>query len=131
MNKIAIILFLIVTVKFSSAQNNSIQINANNLNNEIAPTDKEPIPYSEKAYINETIAIFTDAIEFSRTDNSYVKPYLNKTGFPKKTGNSSSQVKKFNAELELWIKANPETVKQLYKDRDALHKNLNLQNNID
>jgi hypothetical protein len=95
------------------------------------PSDKEPIPNNEKAYINETIAIFTDALEFSRTDNAYVKPYFNKTGFPKKIGNTSSQVKNFNSELELWIKANPETVKQLYKDRDALHKKLNIQNNID
>lgn len=131
MKKITFIFFLVASIKISHAQNGSIQISSNKLNNEVAPSDQVTVPYDERAYLNETIAIFNDAMEFSRADNAYVKPYLNKTGFPKKTGNSTAQIKKFNTELENWIKANPETIKQLYKDRDALHKKLNINNNIE
>lgn len=131
MKKIVLIIFLAVSSKISSAQNGSVQINTNKLNNEVAPSDQEVIPFDERAYLNETIAIFIDAIEFNRTDNAYVNPYISKAGFPKKTGNSTAQLKKFNLELENWIKANPEVVKQLYADRDTMHKKLNLKNNVD
>ncbi|MBL1181655.1 MAG: hypothetical protein D8M18_11230 [Bacteroidetes bacterium] len=127
MKKLTFILSLVILTKIGLAQSGSVQISSSKLNNEIAPSDQEVIPFDEKAHMNETIAIFNDAIEFSRADNAYVKPYLNKANFPKKTGNSTAQIKKFNAELENWIKANPEIIQQLYKDRDALHKKLNIK----
>lgn len=114
----------IIFISLSSlfAQQNSIQIQANKTNSDIPPSDQQAVAYDERAYLNETIAIFRDAIEYKRNDNAYVLPYMEKPGFPKKKDDSSIGLKKFTSELELWIKNNPELMKQLYADREKAHK---------